>query len=973
MRALVILSFVLFFTNTFSQDRDQKARAWADSVLQSLTQDQKIAQLMIIRAHSNLGQDHVKKVTSLIKQYNVGGLCFFQGGPLRQALLTNQYQQLAQTPLMITIDGEWGLGMRLDSVQSLPRQLMLGSVQDPQWAYRYGKVLGQQCKRMGIQVNYAPVVDVNNNPANPVINDRSLGEDREKVAAFGVQVVKGMQDEGVMACAKHFPGHGDTETDSHYDLPVIRKSRKQLDSLELYPFRELFKNNVGSVMVGHLFIPSIDGRPNRPTSLSAANVTTLMRQELNYMGLAFTDAMEMKGVTKFFPSSQANVEALIAGNDMLCLPDDVPGAIHVIKKAIRSKVLSWDLIDARVRRVLEAKYMYGLASLQPIDTTGLIQDLNTPVNGMIAELAAHGITLLKNEGGLLPLNKSTLSFLAKSGNKSLRVAYVAIGIDTANAIAKRMQKEYEADLFFFNYKRDAGNVLSQSELIKRNYDYIIVGVHNYSRRPAKNFGISDPARDFVKRLMESPNSTLLMFGNPYATKNFCDAKRLMICYEDHPLIQEAAFEILTGQKNPEGKLPVTICESFPFGSGISYPASAILPKSYLPDLLFTSVDSIIHSAIKKRAMPGCVVLAAKEGKIFFEKAYGTMTYDNDQPITTSSVFDMASVTKICATTLAVMKLYDEGKIDLKKKIKEYLPWVNSGNKGNLTLKELLLHEGGLKAWIPFHHYVTDTIRKEVQTGYFSNQSRDGYRLQVAENMFVRNSWTDAMFSYILHSETSEKGKYVYSDNDFIFLGKIVEQITGMDLDAYVRKTFYEPLNLHATGFLPLRCISANDVVPTENDTYFRKQLLRGYVHDQTAALFGGISGHAGLFSTAYETAVLMQMLLNGGKIGNLEFIRKETVELFTSYQSNVSRRGLGFDKPEKDNKTRTEPYPSSYMSSSTFGHTGFTGTATWADPDNGIVVVFLSNRVHPDMNNGLLSSLAVRRNVIDELYRVAVK
>lgn len=972
MRAFLFLFFVLVNVHSFSQDRDQRANAWADSVLQSLSPDQKIAQLMIIRAHSNMGQDHAKKVSSLIKQYNVGGLCFFQGGPVRQALLTNQYQQLAQTPLLITIDGEWGLGMRLDSVISLPRQLMLGAVQDSQWAYRYGKVLGQQCKRMGIHVNYAPVVDVNNNPANPVINDRSLGQDREKVAKFGIQVVKGMQDEGVMACAKHFPGHGDTETDSHHDLPVIRKSRSQLDSLELYPFRELFKNNVASVMVGHLFIPSIDARPNRPTSLSVENVTTLMRQELNYMGLSFTDALEMKGVTKFFPSSQPSVEALLAGNDMLCLPEDIPGSIAAIKKAIRNRVLSWELIDARVKRVLIAKYLYGLSSLQPIDTAHLAEDLNAPVKGLIAEIATHSITLLRNEGSLLPLNKSTLTFLSKSANKPLRVAYVAIGIDSANTMASRMKNEFGADLFFFNYKADAGNVLSKSELIKRSYDYIVVGVHNYSRRPAKNFGISDPAMDFAKRLLQAPNSTLLLFGNPYAGNNFCDAERMLVCYEDHPLIHDAAFDILTGKKMPEGKLPVTICDAFPYGSGMSYSVSPVFPRFYLSETLFTSVDSIIFSAIEQQAMPGCVVLAAKDGKVIFEKAYGTMTYEKEQPVTPASVFDMASVTKICATTLAVMKLYDEGKLDLKKKISDYLSWTKGNPKGNLTIKELLVHEGGLKSWIPFHYYVTDTIRKELRSGYFSDQSREGYRLQVANELFVRNNWTEAMFSYILHSEMTEKGRYVYSDNDFIFLGKIVEKITGVDLDAYVRQTFYEPLNLHNTGFLPLRCIAADAIVPTENDTLFRKQLLRGYVHDQTAALFGGISGHAGLFSSAYEIGVLMQMLLNGGKIGTQTFIKKETVELFTSYQSSVSRRGLGFDKPEKDNQTRTEPYPSVYMSSSTFGHTGFTGTATWADPNNGFVFVFLSNRVHPNMNNPLLSTLSVRRKVIDELYRIAV-
>jgi beta-glucosidase-like glycosyl hydrolase/CubicO group peptidase (beta-lactamase class C family) len=974
MQKIFLSFFILIWSvSVVAQDRDQLARRWADSVLASLNDEQRIAQLMIIRAHSNLGTDHIMKVSALIEKYNVGGLCFFQGGPVRQAMLTNQYQRIAKTPLLITIDAEWGLGMRLDSVQSLPRQLMLGAVQDPQIAYRYGQILGLQCRRMGIQVDYAPVIDVNNNPSNPVINDRSLGEDRHKVALFGTQIVKGLQDAGVMACVKHFPGHGDTETDSHHDLPVINKSRKQLDSLELYPFRTLFQNQVASVMVGHLFIPAIDSSSNRPTSLSYSNVTQLMRQELNYMGLSFTDALEMKGVQKFFPGAEANVEALAAGNDLLCLPEDVPAAIQAIKKAIRKKRLSNELIDARVHRVLVAKYMYGLTSQKPIDTTNLIRDLNAPIANLTTEIASGSITLLRNEAQLLPLNQHTLSFMSGVLKKELRVAYVAIGLDSASLIANRMQKEFNADVYYFNYRQDAGNVLSQSEMIKRCYDYIVIGVHNYSRRPAKNFGISDPAFAFVDQLLKAPNTTMLLFGNPYAARFFCSARHLIACYEDHPLIQQAAMEVLSGIKNPIGKLPVTVCDEFPYGTGLSYPPSVFLSKTILPDSLFMTVDSIIHAAIDQQAMPGCVVLAVKDGKVVFEKAYGYTTYEKEQPVTVESVYDLASITKIAATTLAVMKLYEAGKLDLKKRIGDYLAWTKRSRKARLTIEELLLHEGGLKPWIPFHLELIDTIHKTFLPGMFSDISRDGYQVQVTDRLFLRNDWQQNMYKKILKTETTDRGKYVYSDQDFIFLGKIVEQLTGTSLDNYVRATFYEPMHLCSTGFLPLQTLSLQQIVPTEKDDLFRKQLLRGFVHDQTAALFGGISGHAGLFSNAYELAALMQMLMNGGTFGNIRFLKPETIALFTSYQSLSSRRGLGFDKPEKDNATRKDPYPSRKVSLSAFGHTGFTGTCTWADPDNGLVFVFLSNRVYPDMNNRRLLSLNVRGKVQDALYEILTK
>ena len=378
-RSILSVLFLLVLSNLSAQqfyEHTPAADKWVKKQFNKLSKDQRIAQLMIIRAHSNLGPDHVKEVTDLVKKYNVGGLCFFQGGPVRQATLTNFYQSIAKTPLMIAIDGEWGLGMRLDSVINFPRQLMMGAVPDARLIYQFGLAVGEQCKRLGIHVNYAPDIDINNNPMNPVINDRSFGEDKYKVALFGVQYMKGMQDVGVMACAKHFPGHGDVSVDSHYDLPVINKTRAELDQLELYPFRELIKAGVGSMMIAHLAIPSIDTTANLPTSLSVKNVTDLLRNELGYQGISFTDALEMQGVAKFFPKGDASVMSLIAGNDMLCLPGDVPGSIAKVKQAIKDGRLTWDDLNARVKKVLLAKYHLGLNNKQVISTENIANDLN---------------------------------------------------------------------------------------------------------------------------------------------------------------------------------------------------------------------------------------------------------------------------------------------------------------------------------------------------------------------------------------------------------------------------------------------------------------------------------------------------------------------------------------------------------------------------------------------------------------------
>jgi beta-N-acetylhexosaminidase len=684
----LILSFAIVQLALTAQTREEKAKRWADSVMQTLNNDQRIAQLMIIRAHSNLGPAHVKQVTDLIQKYNVGGLCFFQGGPVRQANLTNFYQSIAKTPLMITIDGEWGLGMRLDSVVPLPRQLMLGAVQNATLAYDYGKIIGEQCKRMGIQVNFAPVVDVNNNPNNPVINDRSFGEDRYKVALFGTRVMKGMQDVGVMACAKHFPGHGDTETDSHYDLPIINKTKPQLDSLELYPFRELFENGVGSVMIGHLYIPAIDNTKNQATSLSYNNVTKLLREELGYKGLTFTDALEMQGVKKFYPDGAASVQSLIAGNDLLCLPSDIPAAIKKIKAAVKKKKLNWDDLNSRVHRVLMAKYLYGLGDLKPIDTNNLVDDLNRSTDAFRKQVAQRSVTLVSNEQKLLPLSSAALSFMGKATNTEKKIAYVAIGITAPNVITQKMKDELKADIFFFSYKSDAGRILSLVELIKQNYSHVVIGMHNYSRRPQNNFGISLSSLQLANRLAELPQAAVLLFGNPYALKNFCNTKNSIVCYEDDSYTQAAAFDVIIGKQQPMGKLPVTVCENLRYGTGLEYvlPATGDLERSLLPETKFASVDSIVADAIQKKAMPGCVVLAVKDGKIMFEKAYGYYTYEQQEPMTLESVFDMASVTKICATNVSVMKLYEEGKLDLKQTLSHYLPWVNGTNKQDLIIE-----------------------------------------------------------------------------------------------------------------------------------------------------------------------------------------------------------------------------------------------------------------------------------------------
>ena len=975
MRFILFVLLGFLMSPVYAQMFDNPAaKKWSDSVYNTLNNDERIGQLIVARLSAM--DMKTKKITFLndqvteyVRKYNIGSVCIFQGSPVLQAGFINKLKAIAKTPILFSIDGEWGVGMRiLDSVLPLPRQMMLGAIKDSSIIYQYGKVVADQCKRLGIQMNYAPVMDVNNNPDNPVINDRSFGEDKYKVARFGIQYMKGMQGNGVMACAKHFPGHGDVAVDSHLDLPVINKSIAQLDSIELYPFKQIFKEGIGSVMIAHLFIPAIDDRPNRPTSLSSKNIKGLLRTDINYQGLTVTDGLEMQGVKKFFPKGEGSVESLMAGNDLLCLPDSIPMVVEKIKAAIKNNRLTWDEIEQHCKRVLMAKYQYVLPSNDSIDVNNLTADLNKDVPAMRRLVAENAITLLSKEDiGFFPLSTNE--------NKN-DIAYVAVGINSDNAFSRRMQSDYNATVFYFDFtKKNQDSVNAMIDKIVTGYKKVVIGIHQISRAPANNFGISKDAVDFVNTLQQKSKTITLLFGNAYAVKNWCFAKNLIACYEDDSIVQHTAIDLLQGKISYKGTLPVTVCENFKYGFGL-IAATKMLPAANPEEtgfnpLKLNKIDSIVADGIAKKAMPGCVVLVAKDGKVVFEKGYGYYSYEKNEPVSTSSVYDLASLTKILSTTLGVMNLYEEGKLDLKKKLGDYLPSVIGTDKENIRIEKLLLHEAGLKPFIPFYKETLDKDELPMKKLY-AVLNTDCFSSRVANNLLLRCDLLDTFYNRILQSSKTAEDNYVYSDNDFIFLAKVVEQISGMSIDDYVKKNFYIPMGLESMGYQPLDKISFSRIVPSTNESNFRNQILRGYVHDQGAAIMGGVAGHAGLFADAYDIASIMQMLLDGGMWNGSRIFKKETVDLFTSYQSLTSRRGFGFDKPEKDNATRTDAYPAKSSSAKTFGHTGFTGTCAWADPENNLIFVFLSNRIYPN-DNGVFKTLNIRPKILETIYEAVSK
>lgn len=942
-----------------------KGTAWVDSVFNSLSDEERIAQLMVIRtsAPGTAGKavfyDSLTDV--LVKQYNVGGVCLFQGTPAEQATLLNRIQALAKTPIMVTVDGEWGLGMRFAGVQSFPYQLTLGATGDAALAYRMGQAIAAQCRRIGIHVNYAPVVDINNNPNNPVIGYRSFGENRETVARLGTAIMQGMQHNHVMACAKHFPGHGDVDVDSHYDLPVIHKPMAQLNDLELYPFKALFAAGVGSVMIAHLYIPAIDTTANRATSLSYNNVTGLMRQQLGYQGLTFTDALEMKGVAKFFPGGEAAVQSLIAGNDMLCLPQDVPAAIVAIKEAIVAGRLSWDNIYSKCRRVLHAKYDYVKENTAPIALDNLTDQLNSEVAPLRRAVAERAFTLLQVAEGYKPV-----------GKKASDVWMLQLGGKALGKVATQLQERGATVALYA--EADTAALLREAQ--KNKYKKIIVSVQNLGRRPADKFGLSEAAIRLAAALAAQNGSMLVLQGNPYALGVLEGASfgTVAVGYEDDAVFQQVAFDWLTGLFDATGKLPVSIGR-YKEGQGIvagSLPAMAAPSAVGMQESVLRQIDLVAQQGIDSGAFPGCVVTVLRKGHIVFRQAYGHTNYTREQPVGEHTIYDLASVSKTSATTVALMHLYEQGKLDLQAPLSRYLGWLRGTDKANIIIEDMMLHQSGLVSFIPFYRDVIDKEGKPLQK-YFRSSPKGKYKVQVTEQLYMHKRYVRTMYQRIKDSKLYDSlPRYVYSDNNYILLADVVKAISGQAVDAYMATHFFEPLGLHSTRYHILDYFDRSQVAPTEQEKQFRQGLLWGYVHDPGAAMFGNMAGHAGLFSNATHLATLYQMLLNGGTLHGKRYLLPETVALFTGYRSAISRRGYGWDKPEKGNDTlpARRQYPATYVSQDTYGHTGYTGTCVWVDPQHELVYVFLSNRVHPmGGDNRKLLSLNIRGRIHDIIYQ----
>lgn len=943
---VALLLIVSFSFHPYGEEGEPVNELWVNEKLQSLTLDEKIGQLFMIRAHSDKGPEHIAQIERYIKQYKVGGLCFFQGTPTKQAQLTNNYQNLSDTPLLISIDGEWGLGMRFPkTAMSFPKQLMLGAIQDNHLIYEMGEEVANQMKRIGIHVNFAPVADVNNNPKNPVINDRSFGENPDNVASKSYAYMKGMQDNGLIASAKHFPGHGDTGTDSHYDLPIIAHDMKRLDSVELMPFRLLLSQGIQSVMVAHLHVPAIDDTPNMPASLSKPTVTGFLRDSFQYDGLIFTDGLEMQGVRKHFPPGEMEATAFLAGNDMMLVPPDLPKAFKTIKEYVESGKISMQRLDESVKRILEAKARVGLTARPKIVLNNIQADIHSSkAKALKKKLVSNSITLARDKNTIVPLDL----------NPGSKIASISIGSNTVSPFQRELSKNAKVDAF--NLPSDfSEKKLSDMLQMVASYEKIVIGIHDMNKYSSKNFGIRNNTVKLLGELNRKSDIIVSVFGSPYALKFFDNFNTMIVAYNNEKMTQELTAKAILGELHINGKLPVSAGKTYKFGDGVERRAQMSLgysspEKQGISSDTLAKIDKIVEKMIKEKAAPGCQIFIARNGKVVYNKSFGYHTYAKNIKVKNTDLYDLASITKIAASTIAMMKLNEEGKINIGSNLSEYITQLDTTNKKDLKIYDIMAHHAGLAGWIPFYkRTVTDEKYSKPKAEYYRARKETDYRVEVAKDLYMRNDYVDTIWSRIYSSDLRANKNYRYSDLGFYLISQAVHNITGKTLDNYLDDSFYGPLGLERTTFNPLKKFPLNSIVPSENDSYFRTQRVQGYVHDMGSAMLGGVSGHAGLFSNSYELGVIMQMLLNSGYYGDTQFLKPETINLFTQRHPRSTRRAIGFDMKELNDAKRMNI--SEKASDRTYGHTGFTGTYTFVDPDYNLVFVMLSNRTYPTMNN----------------------
>ncbi|WP_274475568.1 glycoside hydrolase family 3 N-terminal domain-containing protein [Mangrovimonas aestuarii] len=964
-QTILLICLLISVQNIFSQspknplltkDVEQQEH-WVDSLYNEMTLQEKIGQLFMVRAFSNKGQAHENSVLKLIENNHIGGIIYSTGGPVAQAKLNNKLQSKSKVPLLIGMDAEWGLSMRLDSTYAFPWNMTLGAIKDNALVEQTGRQLGEHCKRIGVHFNFAPVVDINTNPLNPIIGNRSFGEDKDNVTQKALAFMKGMQSAGVLATAKHFPGHGDTDQDSHKTLPTVNFDKKRIEEVELYPYRELIKYGLSSVMVAHLNIPSLESRSGYPSSISRKIVTDLLKDKMQFQGLIYTDALEMKGAANFSEPGDIDLAAFLAGNDVLLISEDVPKAMFKIEEAFNDGRISEDRLAYSVKKILQAKYKVGLNNFEPIVIDHLVEDLNRIKDDALNEaLFEEAITVVKNEDNILPLRD-----LDKRS-----IAYVHMGDDSGSTFLKELKK-------YTKVHEIKGNMLDDNLTQLEQYNTVIIGLHRSNKNPWKSYKFTDQELVWLYEIARKNDVILDVFVKPYALLDLSTTKNIesiVVSYQNSDVAQEKSAQIIFGALSAKGQLPVSIGD-FPQGTSITLGTLkrlgySIPEREGMSSELLKKVDSVAEYAVKKKMTPGIQLLIARHGKVIYNKSFGTHAYDPEEPVKFNDIYDLASLTKILSTLPMLMEMVDQNIVSLDTKLSEILPEYKSSNKAKITLKEMLSHYARLKPWIPFYMATMDSVTKHPSPNYYSTTYDKNFNVKVANNMYMRADYQDSIQKIIRDSDLLSKLRYRYSDLPYYILKEYIEHYYDKPLDELVHEHFYASLGANYTMYNPSTTFSNKNIVPTEKDGYYRFQKVQGYVHDMGAAMQNGVGGHAGVFSNANDVAKIMQMYLQKGYYGGKQYFKPETLDKFNRcyYCQDDNRRGVGFDKPQLGDVGPT----CGCLSMTSFGHSGFTGTYAWADPEEEIVYVFLANRTYPDSADNTLLKEDIRTNIQKLIY-----
>jgi beta-N-acetylhexosaminidase len=934
-------------------------KKWVDSIYNSLSFEEKLGQLFMVAAYSNKDTVHFNSIDKLVKKYKIGGLIFFQGGPVRQAKLTNRFQASSKVPLFIGNDAEWGLSMRLDSTYKYPWNMTLGAIQDMKLIEELGGQMAKEAKRLGLQFNFAPVLDINTNPNNPIIGNRSFGENKEEVTKRAVALMKGIQNNGVFATGKHFPGHGDTETDSHHTLPMVNFTEERINEVELYPYKKMFHLGLASVMVAHLNVPSLEPRENYPTSISYHVVNDILKDQLKFKGLIFTDALNMKGASNFKKPGEIDLAAFQAGNDIMLFAEDVPTAIQKFTEAYNDTLITDERIEHSVKKILKYKYKAGLNKYKPIEVANITNEINTPYsNSLLYRLYENAVTVVKNENQNLPITN-----LAKN-----KLAYVKIGDDSGSKFLTTLRKYAEVT-------EVSHQNIDTLNLLLKDYDKVIIGYHVSDKSWWKKHEFNAREIELIDKIAQSNNVILDVFSKPYVLmplKNMPQIESIVVSYQNGEVAQEVSAEILFGALEAKGKLPVSINEEYKVGHGLTTGKTNILgftnPETVgLNSEKLKEIDQIVNKAIADKITPGAQVLVARKGKIVYQKSFGYHTYAKDIKVKNSDIYDIASLSKIIGTLPNVMMDYDNKKIHLNSTLGEMIGKAKGTDKDSIVFKDLMMHYARLQAWEPFYKSTIDSVTKKPMKKFYRSTSSKGFEIQVSENLFLTNSYKDSIVAKILKSKLLPKKEYKYSDFTFILLKEYLEQQHHKSLDKIAEENFFSKLGMSSTMYNPLQKLDMDVIPPTEKDTYYRNDVIQGYVHDMAAAMQGGVAGHAGLFSNTMDVAKMMQLFLQKGNYGGIQYFSEQTFKDFNTcyYCPEGNRRGLGFDKPQLKGESPT----CGCTSISSFGHTGFTGGIAWADPDKEIIYVFLSNRTFPDSNAvNKLSKENIREKIQQIIY-----